>query len=106
VKTTAIYEGEAINVYAVDLCHYGDRGDYEVFPDRELRLDVTRYADDLAAAGYRVEYVDAEVSIFRDNADTEFTMYPDGRLILENLRPGSIEQAFDVAALIMGFERK
>jgi hypothetical protein len=104
VKTSAFYEGETINVYAVDLCHYGDRGDYEVFPDRELRLDVTRCAADLAAAGYRVEYVAPEVSIFRDNSDTEFTMYPDGRLIVENLRPGSIEQAVDIAAAIIGFE--
>ena len=103
MKTTTKYGGEAVAVYAIDLCHYGDRGDYEVFPDRELALDVRARSADLAGAGFEIDYATEEVSIFRDGRGTEFTMYADGRLIVEGLRPGSPRQAFDVAAAILGY---
>lgn len=103
MKATTTYHGEKITVYAIDLCHYGDRGDYEVFPDRVLTLDVCTRSAQLAGAGFEIDYTSAEVSVFRDRYGTEFTMYPDGRLIVEGLRPGSPRQAFDAAAEILGY---
>lgn len=103
MKTAATYKGQAISVYAIELCHYGDRGDFEVFPDRELALDVEGKVGELETRGYDVECASPEVLIFHGDAGTELTLYPDGRLILEGLRPGSTAQAIEVAAAIIGY---
>ena len=103
MKIRALYRGETVAVYAVDLCHYGDRGDYEVFPDRELGIDIEKMSAELVAGGFELDYVSDEVLIFR-RGNTEYTAYPDGRLIIESLRPGSTAQAIEAACAVWGYE--
>ena len=103
MKLPALYRGERVTVYAIDLCHYGDRGDYEVFPDRELAVDIEKMSEEWKAAGCELDYVSAEVVIFRREG-TDYTAYPDGRLIIENLAPGSPAQAVEAAAAVWGYE--
>jgi hypothetical protein len=105
MRTPTNYNGERVTVYALELCHYGDRGDYEVFPYRELAVDIEKRAERLAAEGYELDYLSSEVVIFR-RGETEYTAYPDGRLIIENLEPGSTEQATEAAAAIWGYESR
>lgn len=94
----------ALTVYALELCFYGEKGDYEVFADRELALDLEPLGDDLAGRGWVIEERGRELLMFRDDAGTEYTLYPDGRLIVEGLIPGSVEQAWSRACEIMGFK--
>jgi len=103
MKTSTNYNGEKITVYVMELCHYGDRGDFEIFPDRELALDVEVKAGELRRRGYEVECALPEVLIFHGDAGTEFTLYTDGRLIVESLKPGSAAQALDVATAVIGY---
>jgi hypothetical protein len=103
LKFPALHRGETVNVYAIDLCHYGDRGDYEIFPDRGLGVDVEKLSEKLGAAGFELEYVSSEVLIFR-RGETEYTAYPDGRLIIESLKPGSTAQAIEAASAVWGYE--
>jgi hypothetical protein len=103
MKTSADYEGNKVTVYVLELCHYGDRGDFEIFPDRELDLDVEKKAGELENRGYNIECASPDVLIFHGDAGMEFTLYPDGRLIVESLRPGSTAQAMDIAKAVIGY---
>jgi len=104
VKAAARFRGMALTVYALELCFYGERGDYEVFPDRELGLDLVPLGKGFADRGWAVDESGPEVIMFQDPEGTEYTLYPDGRLIIEGLKPGSPAQAWTQAQGILGFE--
>ena len=104
MRGTARFRGSDLTVYALELCFYGERGDYEVFPDRELGLDLNPLRDSCQKRGWPVEETGPGLLIFRDSEGTEYTLYPDGRLIIEGLKPGSHEQAWYRGCEILGFE--
>jgi hypothetical protein len=104
VKAAARFRGIALTVYALELCFYGERGDYEVFPDRELGLDLESFGKGIADRGWDIEEGGTEVIMFREPEGPEYTLYPDGRLIIEGLKPGSPEQAWTQARGILGFD--
>jgi len=103
VKTGLTFGGRPVTVYSFELCHYGDNGDYEVFPDRELGLDISSVRYRLPAGGYEIDFAAEEVLIFM-KAGVEYTLFDDGRLIIEGLAPGSCEQAAETAVPIVGYD--
>lgn len=104
MKTGLTFGGQPVNVYSFELCHYCENGDYEVFPDRELGLDLASARDRLSAGGYEIDFAAEEVLIFK-KAGAEYTLFDDGRLIIEGLAPGSCEQAAETAVPIVGYEK-
>ena len=102
MKSVLNYNGNPITIYSIELCHYGENGDYEAFPDRELHLDLNKMVQETGFANYIVEYIDDDVLIFNRD-DVGFTLFSDGRLIIESLSPGTDEQAIELAAGIIGY---
>ena len=102
MRKDIIYNNSHLIVYVVNLCDYGDRGDYEVFCDHDLNVNLAEKTDGLINNGFSMEYEDSEVLIFKKEG-TEFTFYADGRLIIEGLRPKDMEKALKIAAGIIGF---
>lgn len=104
MKAPALFGDTTLTVYALELCFYGERGDYEVFADRELGLDLAAIRGQCEARRWAVAETGPELLIFRDLEGTEYTLYPDGRMIIESLKPGSARQAWSRACEILGFE--
>jgi len=102
VKIDCEHKGIKVGVYCIELCHYGDRGDFEVFPDQKLDLDLLAYSSCLAGQGYDIDFKSKEVLIFKQGG-VEFTLSSDGRLIIENLAPGSNAQAVEEAMGVVGY---
>jgi hypothetical protein len=96
--------GKPVTVYSFEFCHYGESGDYEVFPDGELDLDLSIIMNRLSAGGYDTDFAAKEVLIF-SKSGVEYTLFDDGRLIIEGLAPGSCEQALETAVSIVGYEK-
>ena len=103
MKAEATWHGQRLTVYVINLCYYGEEGDFEVFPNRPLDLKLPDVALLLAERGYALEQVDAQVVIFHAD-DAEYTLYDEGRLIVEHLKPGTPENALAVAAAILEYE--
>ncbi len=100
MKSALNYNGDLVTIYSIELCHYGENGDYETFPDRELCLDLKKVVQNVDPASYTVEYIDDDVLLFNSD-EVGFTLFRDGRLIIEGLSPGTGEQAIELATGIL-----
>lgn len=104
MKSTLVYRGDIVPIYSIELCHYGDNGDFEVFPVRDLGLDIGGITGWISERDYNITYADGEVAIFY-RAGIYYTFCADGRLILEGLKPGTDEQALGIAiGLLSAFD--
>jgi len=104
MKSNYKYAGSPVTIYSFELCHYGENGDYEVFPDRELGLELAPKAEELRSTGYEIDFASEGVLIFIKGG-VDYTLFDDGRLIIEGLAPGSCEQAIEAAVSLVGYDK-
>lgn len=86
------WRGRDLELVVINLCHYGESGDYEVFFTEDLGLDPRQAAALLHDQGYEVARPTARSVLVRDGG-AELTIFDSGRIILENVRPGTFDDA-------------
>jgi hypothetical protein len=92
VRIRFIYRDRPIELATVNLCHYGNYGDYELFPSEELDLDLQILAAMLIERGYEVKGQSPKAMLVRDN-QAMLTLFPTGRMIIEHVKPSTYDEA-------------
>lgn len=92
--------GEEVIFTSVNLCTYGDTGDYELYPDYEMKLAVMSLKKHFE--GDEIECLASELLVIVKCPDYEVTFYPSGRCILEQVEPPNHERAFEIYYELLG----
>jgi hypothetical protein len=100
VKVKAKYQGKDIVLNSFNLCHIEGHGDYEIFPEPKLVLDMGEIAERMKGHGYTVQGMDKRICMMKKD-HTELTIFPEGRIIIEQLIPDSDEAAFSIVKQIL-----
>lgn len=98
MKQKVTLAGQTVTYYSINLCSYGDRGDYEVFPVEELDLKLSSLLKNLDEAT-RGKWSN-QAAQFKLNG-VAITMYREGRAIFEGVRPDHHETAFGLLKEIL-----
>lgn len=91
---------EKIELTIFNLCSHQGSGDYEVIPDRELNLDLLSLKDRIISSHFLIEGVNQEICLAK-REQLFLTIYPTGRIILEEVRPDQPEIAFQILQEIL-----
>jgi hypothetical protein len=100
VKIKSKYQGKDIVLSSFNLCHIEGHGDYEIFPEPRLALDMAEIAERMKAHGYAVQGMDRRICMLKKD-HVELTIFPEGRMIIEQLIPDTDEAAFGIVKQIL-----
>jgi hypothetical protein len=100
---TATIDNVSVNFRVYNLCSGKDYGDYEGFPDKELKLDLQEQARRLDNSGYLIDGINESICLAHRN-ELELTIFPSGRVILEHVTPDNAEHAFQLLAEALPLE--
>lgn len=98
MKKPITVNGREVFFYSMNLCSQDDVGDYELFPSEPLNLDMEKIRDSLT---HRTELKASKDALQFTQEGTRMTLYREGRMILEGLRPDTHEAAFSVLEAIL-----
>jgi hypothetical protein len=104
MKIAIIESGETISLIAYNLCHVDGHGDYEVFPSRELVLDMLRVKNRAEKTGYVIEGANEQLILARKD-QIDLTIFPQGRVIIERLIPDEAQLALDMIVSLLELEK-
>lgn len=98
MKQSLIVQGQEVLFYSINLCSYGDKGDYELFAERELDLNMQLVKRRLKiGAGGKWSEQAGKFSFKR----VEITIYNEGRVIMEGVSPDTHQAAFELLKEIL-----
>ena len=98
MKQTLLIQGHDILFYSINLCSYGDSGDYELFASQELDLDMQSVKERLKDEINGKWSEQAGQFSFKQ---VEVTIYCEGRIILEGVKPDTHQAAFELLKEIL-----
>jgi len=81
------WEGVPTTYRVYNLCNNNGYGDYECFPDHELRLDLRTAALRLRAGNFGVRAFNRHLCLLSYEETVEITLFASGRVIIEHLSP-------------------
>jgi hypothetical protein len=96
MRETLNYQDRSITLYCINLCSYGDSGDYELFPDEDMGILLIDQVKNLDNIGCSIVDVNESVG-FLHLRGMEITLYPSGRMIIENVKPDDRLVAIETA---------
>jgi hypothetical protein len=99
VKAEGFCGGERVEFRILELCSYGDRGDYQVLPMRAFAPELDTVLKELSRNQHRALLL--EDALLANVNDVSITVYRDGRGILEGVRPDSPGAAWKVYRSVM-----
>lgn len=102
MKAEGVCRGERIEFRVLELCSYGEWGDYQVLPTAKISPALEAILNELL--GNKCKAVLAEDALLVEVDDVSVTLYKDGRGVLEGVRPDSPEAAWKVYRRVMGRE--
>ncbi len=80
-----------IHYYSINLCSHDDVGDYELFPAEKVVIDIKGIVNRFREKG-NIKYSSmAAQFVYKD---IKISIYSEGRVILEGIKPDSHEAAF------------
>jgi hypothetical protein len=103
VKLQLNYKGEPLLLSTYNLCHIEGHGDYELFPSKPLVLDLSAIAEKQKKQGWEIQGVDERIYMAKKGT-VEVTLFPYGRVIIEQLIPDTDEAALDIVKQILDAE--
>lgn len=103
MKKIITIEGRQTTYYSTNLCSYGEKGDYELFPSEEQKLDMIKLKDRLLLF---TSVKGSNLAVQFIYADTKVTIYEEGRLLLLGVTPDTHEQAFEILLRILNLSDK
>ena len=95
MKARGTYRNQTFDLVVINLCHYGDHGDYELLPSEELDLDLPALAGTLADHGCEIEGQSQNTLLLHDDRAI-LTIFQTGRMIIENVSPSTFEHAITI----------
>jgi hypothetical protein len=102
MRTELVRAGKSVSYVILELCSYGETGDFQVLPRSAVSLQL-----DSILAGVREDRHQAgiadDVLLARLNG-TSVSLYSDGRSVLERVAPCSGSAAWDVYLYLLGKE--
>jgi hypothetical protein len=104
MKMNVNLAGEEFSLVSYNLCHIDGHGDYEIFPSKELALDMGAVKARLITMGYLVEGANEQI-ILAGKDHIDITVFPQGRIIIEQLVPDEPEVAMDMAVAFLGLKK-
>ncbi len=103
MKLKLNYKGETLLLNTYNLCHIEGHGDYELFPSTPLALDLRAIAERQQQCGWVTQGVDERIYMAK-KGQVEVTLFPYGRVIIEQLIPDTEEAATEIVKQILGAE--
>jgi hypothetical protein len=103
MKVKAKYHDKEIVLSSFNLCHIEGHGDYEIFPEPKLTLDMQEIAKRMEGHGYKLQGMDKRICMLKKD-HVELTVFPEGRIIIEQLIPDSDEAAFGIVRQILDLQ--
>ena len=92
--------GKGVSLYCINLCSWGDSGDWEVFPSEELTLPIKELVAILSEKGWTV-VASGETVILAGQGQQKITLFRSGRIIIERVRPDRKDIALHIASDIL-----
>ena len=103
MKLKLNYKGENLLLSTYNLCHIEGHGDYELFPSKPLALDLRVIAEKQKKYGWEIQGVDERIYMAK-KGQVEVTLFPHGRVIIEQLIPDSDEAAMEIVKQMLEAE--
>ena len=103
MKIVLNYKGEKLLLSSYNLCHIEGHGDYELFPDKKLVLDLPAIAARQEKKKWEIQGVDERILMLR-KGQVEVTLFPYGRIIIEQLTPDTDDAAIAIVKQILEVE--
>ena len=100
MKKSIAFNGKHVDCYTIQLCSYGETGDFEFIPSEPLNIEFKKIIDRMRTKVQRFRSATEKFLMF-ELGETEITFYPSGRMILENVKPAHKETAMNVSEKIL-----
>ena len=94
-----------IDYYTMNLCSYGDHGDFELFPHEELDLNLFSYEKQWRMEDVSLDCMTEEVAFLKAGR-VDVTLYRSGRMILESVMPDDEREAIRIGKKILGLRER
>ena len=103
MKIGLYLQGAKIDYYTMNLCSYGDHGDYELFPGEDLRLDLFSYERQWKKEDVALDCMTEEVAFLKAGR-VDVTLYRSGRMVLESVMPDDEREAIRIGKKILALK--
>jgi hypothetical protein len=91
---------KGIQLFCVNLCSWGDSGDWEVFPAEELNLQLSSIVSIISDRGWKVAASNESV-VLAESGERKITLFCSGRIIIEQVRPDNRDTALRIALEVL-----
>lgn len=88
------FEKPGVGFVVLELCSYGDSGDFQVLPRKVIEVRLEDCAMRLTARGGRAAVIDGV--LLAETGGTHISLYSDGRAVLERVAPCSRQAALEL----------
>jgi hypothetical protein len=103
MRASVNWNGETVTLTVFNLCSQQGVGDYEGFGDHELSLDLPGISQRLNDLGYIIDGVNEQICLAQKDR-LQLTLFPNGRIIVEGVKPDDPKLALAIMAEAFGFE--
>lgn len=86
--------GAGVGYVVLELCSYGDSGDFQVLPRKMIEIRLEDRVGRLTALGGRAAVIDGV--LLAAMSGTQISLYSDGRAVLERVKPCSKQAALEL----------
>lgn len=100
MRSTLLIDGQPSQWVVYNLCSQDGAGDYEGFADRVLQLNLPKIAARLEVLGYLVEGFNEQI-LLANQGEQALTIFPEGRLIMEGVRPDEAARAAHILTMVL-----
>ena len=101
MRKQATYQGDDLTLICYNLCHIDGHGDYEIFPDHPLNLNLFELVERFKELGYDMQGFNEKICLMKQGR-MEITAFPEGRIIIEQLVPDDENLAIAMVADFIG----
>jgi hypothetical protein len=99
MNATLTINGKETVFIVLELCSYGDHGDYQILPTRAVSIGLDSIAECLKLRGFPVAVKDNR--LLSKIYDTDVMLFSSGRMVLESVRPDSKSAAWTIALSVL-----
>lgn len=100
MSTVTSTPGSNHGLVVLELCSYGDSGDFQVLPRKALDMALNVIQERIAASGGKAVLSDGV--LLAETGGTHISLYSDGRAVLEHVAPCSRQAALELYMFFLG----
>ncbi|MBD3287184.1 hypothetical protein GF337_00125 [candidate division KSB1 bacterium] len=100
MKKSIAFGNKNIECFAIQLCSYGESGDFEFMPSESLQLKFDEITQQMKEKVPNFRNATERFLMFQLR-EAQVTLYPSGRMILENVKPAQKQIAMEIGEKIL-----